>query len=48
LTDNINRSRLVEQGLIVSGLTGSEAVVKANAASLIDGQSVQIAQPPTK
>jgi hypothetical protein len=48
LTDNINRSRLVEEVLIDSGLTGSEAVVKANAAALIDGQAVEIAQSPTQ
>ena len=30
---------------IVSGLSGSEAVVKANAASLADGQPVQVVEP---
>ena len=30
---------------VVSGLDGSEAVVKANAASLTDGQTVEIADP---
>lgn len=33
---------------ILSGLQGDEAVVKAYASSLIDGQSVQVAQPVTK
>jgi HlyD family secretion protein len=31
---------------VVSGLDGSEAVVKASAASLIDGQQVSVAVPP--
>ena len=30
---------------ILSGLQGDEAVVKANAASLVDGQAVQIVKP---
>ena len=30
---------------VLSGLDGSEAVVKANAASLIDGQTVSVADP---
>ena len=33
---------------VVSGLDGGEAVVKANAASLTDGQPVQIEQPTAK
>ena len=33
---------------VISGLEGSEAVVKANAASLTDGQDVQIEQPAAK
>ena len=30
---------------VVSGLSGGEAVVKANAASLADGQAVQVIEP---
>ena len=30
---------------VVSGLDGSEAVVKANAASLADGQPVEVIEP---
>ena len=30
---------------VVSGLAGGEAVVKANAASLADGQAVQVLEP---
>ena len=31
---------------ITSGLTGDEAVVKANASSLNEGQTVQVTSPP--
>ena len=33
---------------IVAGLEGTEDVVKANVSSLVDGQTVEIAQPPAK